>query len=189
MPFKSSQSNPNTTSEPYHPSMTNDVGIANNRAPAARLRAAPSKRTRRAPLFEVLLGTWNGSTKPDDQSNAVYGSIDIQGRINRRASSLTISGEVATNTGLAPHATSLRDSDVNSTFPDTKAYRSKLLTISSCRCSWTWRARNLAMRRSGKERVSVKVVYEKEKKSTLLAQIVLFLFLFYPKEISQGSTW
>ena len=45
------------------------------------------------------------------------------------------------------------------------------------------------MRRSGKERVSVKVVYEKEKKSTLLAQIVLFLFLFYPKEISQGSTW
>lgn len=43
MSFKSSQSNANTTSEPYHPSITNGVGIAYNRAPAARLRAACPK--------------------------------------------------------------------------------------------------------------------------------------------------
>ena len=40
--------------------------------------------------FVVLLGTWNGSTQPADQSNVVYGSRDIMGRINRRASRRTI---------------------------------------------------------------------------------------------------
>lgn len=81
---------------------------------ASRLRAAPGQRARKPKkIFGVLLGTWAGSTKPVDQFNTVYGSRDIQGRIHRRASAKTLSGQAATNTGLATHATSLRHSDVD----------------------------------------------------------------------------
>lgn len=70
-------------------------------------------RMSRSRQFHAVGSTWTGFSKAVDETNAVYGSQNISGRINRRASRKTLSGKQAVDTGISPHVTSVRHGNVN----------------------------------------------------------------------------
>ena len=78
---------------PAAPAVAGTPHIAAPQPPRRRTRRPHQERRRRSTPAGVYLGTWRGSGLAADAANAVYGSQDRRGRVNRRVSKETARGE------------------------------------------------------------------------------------------------
>ena len=87
-------------------------GVPKLPRPERRGSGGSSHNRRRTQVVGVCLGTWSHSGLPAEASNAVYGSRDKRGRINRRISKQTMGGVLVVGGSYSCYRTSCSHDDI-----------------------------------------------------------------------------